>query len=276
MTVKRRAALFVVLVALAGPALAQRQPADQFHAGTLMFSPEEEALYLKRFEQGQAGQRNTADEAYDPQDTVPGAANPKPLPMASSAERTISDQALAAATAYAAANNSNAFMVWRKGRLEAEAYFGDHTRDTSVISRSLAKPVTAAVVGRAIALGHIKSLDQPVADFVEEWKGDARRSKILVRHLLDMRTGFLPQALAPKPEDILNRSYLHPRHDEIIVREYPVVDEPGTRYEYNNATSEMVAVLIERATQRRYAEFVGNEVWARIGAPGGTVWVNRP
>jgi CubicO group peptidase (beta-lactamase class C family) len=199
-----------------------------------------------------------------------------PLPTAPAAERTIADEALAAAAAYAAANNSNAFMVWRKGRLEAEAYFGDHARATPVISRSLAKPVTAVAVGRAIALGHIRSLDQPVADFVTEWQGDARRSKILVRHLLDMRSGFLPQALAPTPEDILNRAYLHPRHDEIIVREYPVVDEPGTRYEYNNATSEMVAVLIERATGRRYAEFVGHEIWAKIGAPGGTVWVNRP
>jgi CubicO group peptidase (beta-lactamase class C family) len=102
-----------------------------------------------------------------------------------------------------------------------------------------------------------------------------RRSKILVRHLLDMRTGFLPQALAPEAADILNRSYLHPRHDEIIVKEYPVVDEPGTRYEYNNATSEMIAVLIERATGRRYAEFISNEIWQKIDALGGTVWVNR-
>ena len=38
----------------------------------------------------------------------------------------------------------------------------------------------------------------------------------------------------------------------------------------------MVAVLIERATSRRYAEFVGTEIWQKIGAMGGTVWVNRP
>jgi CubicO group peptidase (beta-lactamase class C family) len=36
------------------------------------------------------------------------------------------------------------------------------------------------------------------------------------------------------------------------------------------------AHVIERATGRRYAEFVGTEVLQPIGAPGGTVWVNRP
>jgi CubicO group peptidase (beta-lactamase class C family) len=135
--------------------------------------------------------------------------------------------------------------------------------------------MTAVAVGRALSLGKIRSLDQPVADFITEWRGDPRRSKILVRHLLDMRSGFLPQAPATTAEDILNRAYLHPRHDEIIIHDYPVVDEPGTRYEYNNATSELIAVLIERATGVRYGQFLSREVLQRIGSPGGEIWINR-
>jgi CubicO group peptidase (beta-lactamase class C family) len=91
-----------------------------------------------------------------------------------------------------------------------------------------------------------------------------------------MRSGLLPQAVAPTAEDILNRAYLHPRHDAIIVREYPIVDDPGTRFEYNNATSELVALVIERATGRRYAEFLSNEILRPIGALGGEVWIDRP
>lgn len=249
------------------------QNADRFVPGTLTFSDADEKVYQERFEKGRAGQRNLADEAYDPQEAVPGASNWTPLPHA--VNRTIGDDALAVARAYAGANNSNAFIVWRNGAIEDETYFGDHTRETPVISRSLAKPVTTAAIGRAIALGKIKSLDQPVADFITEWRGDSRRSKILMRHILDMRTGYLAQALAPEISDVLNRAYLHPRHDEIIVREYPVVDEPGSRYEYNNATSELAAIVIERATGRRYAEFIGAEIWQNIGARGGTVWINR-
>ncbi len=251
------------------------QTTEQVFLGKLMFSEAEEKIYQDRLAKSATALSTNPADAYDPKEAIVGAKTWKPLPQATAAQRTISDDALKAATDYAGANNSDSFIVWRKGKVEAEAYFGGHKREDVIISRSLAKPVTSAAVARAIMLGKIKSVDQPVADFVTEWKGDPRRSKILVRHLLDMRTGFLPQANAPDPMDILNRAYQHPRHDEIIVKEYPVVDEPGSRYEYNNATSEMVAILIERATGRRYAEFVGTEIWQKLGAMGGSVWVNR-
>lgn len=240
-------------------------------------SPADETLYLQRFEQlAVAAQSGLGLERYEPLESVPGAIRVRPLPQATAARAGISTAALQAADDYAARNRSIALIVYRHGRVVLERHYRGHTAGQTFPSRSLAKPMTAVAVGRAIALGRIKSLDQPVADFVTEWRDDPRRSRILVRHLLDMRSGFLPQAAALRADDILNRAYLHPRHDEIIVREYPVVDEPGSRYEYNNATSEMVAVLIERATGRRYAEFLSTEVLRPLGAAGGEVWVNRP
>jgi CubicO group peptidase (beta-lactamase class C family) len=234
----------------------------------------DDELYLQRFRALAANPRGL--EGYDPLEAVPGAKRYRPLAAVRDGRGTIAAGALEAARAYAERNNSNALVVWRDGRIEGQYYFQGNDASTPIVSRSLAKPLTAIAIGRAIELGKIRSLDQPVADFVAEWRDDPRRSKILVRHLLDMRSGFLPQAVATKPEDILNLAYLHPRHDEIIVRDYPVVDEPGTRYEYNNATSEMVAVVIERATGRRYAEFVSTEVLQPLGAAGGQVWINRP
>ena len=244
---------------------------------TSRYTPADEAVYLERFARLQeAFSRGIGLESYEPLEPVPGAQPERPLPVATAAARTISDAALKAARDYAARNNSRALIVWRAGKVEEAAYFGDATRTGTFPSRSLAKPMTAVAVGRAIALGKIRSLDQPVADFITEWKADPRRSKILVRHLLDMRSGFQPQAVATTAEDILNRSYLHPRHEEVIVHDYPVVDEPGTRYEYNNATSELVSLVLQRATGRRYAEFIAREVVQPIGALGGEVWVNRP
>ena len=236
---------------------------------------EDEAVYQARFAQLFASFRaGLGLETYEPLEPVPGAVKYAALPLAS--RPRIDPSALQRAREYAAANRSSAFLVWRDGVLEESSYFGDTKAESLLTSRSLAKPMTAIAVGRAMALGKIRSLDQPVADFIPEWRGDERRRLILVRHLLDMRSGFLPQSMSPDPAHILNRAYLHPRHDEIIIREYPVVDVPGSRYEYNNASSEMVAVLIERATGRRYAEFISSEILQPIGAPGGNVWVNRP
>jgi CubicO group peptidase (beta-lactamase class C family) len=271
------AALTATLVALGAAAgwPSDGNAAEAAAAAASAPTDADEALYLERFTRMTSRQQQGL-ERYEPLEPVPGAKRYRPLTSVTEGRGTIAPAALAAARDYAERNNSNALMVWRDGRIEGQYYFQGHDATTPIVSRSLAKPLTAVAVGRAIRLGRIRSLDQPVADFVQEWRGDPRRSKILVRHLLDMRSGFLPQAIATKPEDILNRAYLHPRHDEIIVREYPVVDEPGTRYEYNNATSELVAVLIERATGVRYGEFVSREVLQPLGAAGGDVWVNRP
>ena len=235
------------------------------------YPPEAETLYLKRFE-------NTATDgvgglgSYDPLEDVPGVAD-KPLPAAHHSD--ISADALAAAEAYAGANNSFAFMVIHKGQLVKEAYWKGHDRDSLIVSKSLAKPITALAMGRAIAMGKVKGLDQKVSDFVPEWKGTPKDA-MLIRHLLDMRSGLAAQDVSLDPKNIWSRAYLHPYHMEIIIEDYPLTDAPGSIYEYSNATSELVALVIEKATGRRYAEFVGSEVLTPIGSPGGKVWLNRP
>jgi CubicO group peptidase (beta-lactamase class C family) len=246
-------------------------------AGTPAFDRADEALYLQRFERLQASSRlGLGLETYEPLEAVPGARDARPLPVIAPEAGPIAPQSLAAAREYAARSNSTAFLVWQAGRVVEASYFRGTTRGTVLPSRSLAKPMSAVAVGRAIALGRIRSLDQPVAEFITEWRDDPRRARIRVRHLLDMRSGLQPQAFAPTAADILNRAYLHPRHDEILVRDYPIVDEPGSRFEYSNATSELVALVIERATHRRYAEFVSREILQPIGALGGQIWVDRP
>ena len=259
--------------ALPSPAQAQVSPSDKIFTSTLTFSPAEEALYLDRFKL--ALSRSTAEALYQPLELIDGDHRWAPLPAARPQARTISPQVLREATAYAAHNNSSAFIVWRNGKIEAETYFDRRARTSLLNSFSLAKPLTAIAVGRAIMLGKIKSLDQPVSDFISEWRHDPQRAGIQVRHLLDMRAGLLRQAVAAEPSDVMARSFLHPRSDEILIKEYPVVDRPGSRYEYNNAAGDLVAILIERATGRRYAEFLGTEILQKIGALGGDVWINR-
>lgn len=267
-----RACRLGVLAALLPAAMPTMSAAD-----STIHSPEDEALYLKRFEQlRDSFVSGLGLEEYDPLEPVPGARVVVPLPRKHPAERTFSEESLAAARDYAASNRSDALLVWRKGALEAADYFGAMRADSTFASRSLAKPMTAIAVGRAIALGHLRSLDQPVADFFPEWRQDPLKAALRVRHLLDMRSGLLPQSPEMSSDHVLNRAYLHPRHDEILLNEYPFTDQPGSRYEYSNASSEFVALLIERATGMRYAEFLSKHVLQPLGAAGGSVWINRP
>ena len=236
------------------------------------YSDEAEALYLKRYK-ARGKSQATALSAYDTLGPIYGSKAYKKLPT--SRNPTISQSSIQTAHDYVAQMNTSAFIIWRNGAIEHEAYFGDFDADALIVSKSLAKPLSMLAVGRAIKEKHIKSLDQSVSDFITEWKG-SEKEKILVRHLLDMRSGLLPQGQALEPEHILNRAYMHPHHDEVIIHEYPLTHEPGTRYEYANSTAELVAPLIERATGKQYEDWIGDEILKPLGARDGQIWMNRP
>lgn len=227
-------------------------------------------IYQQRFAEIKANAGFIKD--YQPTELVAGAKNYQLLPIAS--KPTINMEALAKAEEYAKVNNSSVFMVWQNGQLQAVNYFGETTEFTPLVSKSLSKPLSAIVVGRAIALGKINSLEQPVADFIPQWQGTPK-SKVLVKHLLNMQAGFLSQGYSPDPNHPWNKAYLSYEHENVLIHDYPLVDQPGSVYAYNNATADMVALLIEAATGERYADFVNDEVFVKIGAKGGTMWVNR-
>ncbi len=244
-------------------------------ASASLYSAEDEAGYMARFNQllDPAAQGGRGLGGYDPLEPVAGTDGYTPLPAGET--DLVTPEAIDAVDAYAGERNSQALIIWKDGKVIHNAYYGDTTPETLIISRSLAKPITALAIGRALKLGKIESLDQPVADFITEWKGDAQKEMMLVRHLLDQRSGFLPQGQSMDPESPLNRAYLHPRHDEVIINDMPLTYDPGTDYQYANATSEMVAPVIERATGMRYGTFVSQEVIQKLGGAGGQVWVNR-
>ena len=240
-------------------------------------APDEEALYRERMRLINGGRAAdpTGTALYQPLEAIPGDPRWRPLPVRRARDRRVAGSAWQTARDYAARTNSNALVVWQDGKVEYAEYFGGHRAELPVVARSLAKPVTAVAVGRAIARGDIRSLDQPAAAYFGEWR-EWPKSEILVRHLLDMRGGFLAQGPTFDPAGIFARAYASPRHEEVMLREYPLTHTPGTRYEYANTPSDLVAPLIERATGRRYAEFLAAEVFRPLGAPDGRVWLNRP
>ena len=245
---------------------------DEEAAGGAGYSEAEEALYRKRFERLADPASGMGLPFYDTLKDVPGANRPAALVMAKMPR--VSSAALDRAMEYAAGMNSTALLIWQDGLIQAARYFGDTTPDEPLVSRSLAKPMAVIAVGRAIQEGHIASLDESAANYFREWKGTPKAA-IKVRHLLDMRSGLLRQAPATEIDDVLNRAYLHPRHDEIIINEYPLVLEPGSRYEYSNANLELAAPLIERATGVQYEDWVAEQVLKPLDAAGGQVWMNR-
>lgn len=229
-----------------------------------------EDLYRQRF-QALVESRGRGLDGYSPLADLVGAMPYRPLPEAT--EPWIDVQTRAQLEALAASTNTAALLVWQGDGLQY-TYDADGDREQMVISRSLAKPLSVIAVGRALHTGSIRSLDQPLGDYFVEWAGSPR-GEITIAQLLQMRSGLVAQGFVMDEESIMNRAYLHPYHEQVILAEYPLEHPPGSRYDYSNANGELVATLIRRATGIPYAEWVGTEVLQPLGAAGGKVWMNR-
>jgi CubicO group peptidase (beta-lactamase class C family) len=251
------------------------QRAEQDAARAAFRSGDVEALYQERFQRllresvgggGLAG--------YDPLTQLDGAESYQAFTVDPAAADWLDENTRTELSNYLEPRNTQAFLVWHSGELVMAEYFGDNNADSLVISRSLAKPLSVIAIGRALQRGFIESLDQPAAEFISEWRG-TDKSVITIRQILQMRSGLEPQRPSLDPDDIMTVAYLHPYHTEFIINDYPLVTEPGTRYDYSNANGELVALLIERITGQRYEDWLSREVLGPIGAKGGSIWLNR-
>lgn len=185
------------------------------------------------------------------------------------------EAAIDTAQAYVADLNSSAFMVWQDGKLLRETYFKDTNKDTLIVSKSMAKPVASLLVARAIEQGFIKSLDQPAVDFISEWQ-DTDKALITVRHVLNMASGLERfYRSTSNPFNSFHQGFLSGYHEDYIVNKVPLVEAPGSYYDYSQFTSDLVAIIVERATQQKYQDYLANELLKPIGAAGGNIWVNR-
>lgn len=234
---------------------------------------DEEALYMDRYQRAEAARKTRSfTDIYDTMASIKGAETIKALPVARKAP--FKAETLALARDYVAQRNSKAFIVLVDGEIVFSHYFNGAGPNTPLVAKSLAKPLSVIAAGRAIQLGFVSGLDQPLSYFFHEWRGTAKEP-MTVYDLLSMRSGLKRQSPYNGPKDVMRRAYLHPRHDEIILRDYPLTHEPGSRYDYSNANGELVAPLIERATGVRYADWLSQQIIEPLGAQGGSIWLNR-
>ena len=150
-----------------------------------------------------------------------------------------------------AADETRAVVVVKDGRIVAERYAPGYRETTRFVSWSMAKTVTAAIIGMLIADGRLR-LDQPAP--VPAWQrpGDPR-GEITLRQLLQMRSG-LRHTEAGDPiyeSDEVQMLFLAGRDDMARWAEsQPLEAEPGRQWEYSTNTTVILADIATRALTR--------------------------
>gem|GEM_PF-187755 len=228
-------------------------------------------IYVDRFIDVVAKGGNGDEGTYAPTEDIAGAHTGFIAPVPDS-ERTIPAAALDEARDYAAQNRSSSLLIWHKGKLQSEHYWGGD-QSTAVNSRSLHKMLGGLLIGAAIKDGHIKSLDDPVADYIPAWRGTPKAA-MTVRNVLQMSSGLM-WFRGGGPYSLASRRYLDPHWDDILVNRVPLDFAPGSAFDYSDITADIMPHIIQGATKKRYTEYLSEAILQPIGAQGGRIWMNR-
>lgn len=147
-----------------------------------------------------------------------------------------------------AVGDTRALIVMHEGRIVAERYaerFGPETRQ---VSWSMAKTITAVLIGLLVSDGRLR-LDESAPVPVWQRPGDPR-GEITLRQLLQMRSG-LRHTEAGDPvyqSDEVRMLFLDGRDDMAAYAEaQPLEAEPGTKHEYSSATTVILSDIATRA-----------------------------
>ena len=136
---------------------------------------------------------------------------------------------------------------------------------------SITKSVTSLLCGIAVGEGAIRCVDDPVTDYLPELlKADPMWQKLTIRHLLDMRSGLdFDDTYSLRLQDLKRLNAMsrlfYGRNIPAQVRKLKFRCEPGTEYRYESMTTEILGLVIERATGRRYADYLEEKVWTPLG-----------
>ena len=154
----------------------------------------------------------------------------------------------------------HSIMVVRRGHVVAEGWWAPYSPDRPHLLYSLTKSFTSIAVGLAIADG-LLALESRVVDVLPDHvppdAGEQAR-RLTLHHLLSMTTGHgvdsLEQAWDLEPGD-LTAGFLR----------VPFTEPEGTRHVYDNATTYVLARMVERVTGRGLPELLDQALFHPMG-----------
>lgn len=169
-----------------------------------------------------------------------------------------------------------AYLVVKDGQIISEHYFNGYDDRSKTNSFSMAKTVVTILVGIAIEQGYIDSLDQPLTDFLPEFKTDPLGINATVGQLSMMNSGYewtehYYSPFSPTVELV----YGHDVENFLLSGYFSA--EPGRYFEYSSASTQLLGIVLKRAlaakgNQQTLSEFLSQTIWQPLQMNDDALW----
>jgi CubicO group peptidase (beta-lactamase class C family) len=177
---------------------------------------------------------------------------------------------------YMALNRVTALLALKDGKIAYEDYEMGNTAQTRWMSMSMVKTITSTLMGAAIQDGHIKSIDDPVTQYVATLKGSAYDG-VSLRYLLQMASGVKWDETYTNPASDRRRMLeaqiaQHPGAIMELMAKLPRAGMPGTIWNYSTGETFVAGAVVRSAVGRPLAEYLSERIWTKAGMESDATW----
>lgn len=176
---------------------------------------------------------------------------------------------------FLADTDTSALLVIHDGEIRYENYWRTGGRHTQWLSMSVAKSFTSALVGIAVAEGHIQSIEEPVTRYVPSLKGSAFDG-VRIKDILQMSSGAAWDETYGDPESDVRRFgnilAIGGSFEEFL-KTVKREREPGTYNRYNSSETQVLGALLTAATGRTVTDYMQEKLWQPLGMEDEAYWI---
>lgn len=168
-------------------------------------------------------------------------------------------------------NKTVAFLIIKNDTIQYEKYFEGYDRESIVPSFSMAKSVTSILIGCAIDERLIKSVDEPIINYIPELSKNGF-NKVTIKHLLQMTSGIK-----------FNESYVNPFGDAASfyyglnlrkeIEKMKLKTEPGKQFEYVSGNTQLLGLVLERSLKNKtITQYLQEKIWTPLEMEYDASW----
>ena len=163
-----------------------------------------------------------------------------------------------------------AFLVAQKGEILYEKYWDGYSENSYSNSFSMAKSIVGLLIGVALEEGQIKSLDEPVGNYLPAFAQEVN-AQLRIKDLLTMSSGLDWDESYGSPFSVTTQAYYG---DDIpkLINHLKVVNTPGKEWNYLSGNTQVLAMVLEKATGKSLSEYASEKLWKPLGASAPALW----
>jgi CubicO group peptidase (beta-lactamase class C family) len=166
--------------------------------------------------------------------------------------------------------NSIALLVIKQDAVLYEKYWDGYSDSARSGSFSVAKSITSLLIGIAIQKGSIPSVDTPVGNYLPEF-ASGNRSTLTIRHLLTMSSGSNWDESYANPLSVTTEAYYGSNLYKTATG-VALTHTPGTLHAYKSGDTQLLGLILEKATGQPLARYAAQNLWQPLGAQHPALW----